>query len=353
MFRRLFTFILCFALILTAVPVLSAEGADAPVVFLDGKKLEFEVDPKIIDGSTLVPLRKIFESLGATVNWEQETKTVTANKKKTEIIYSVGNDYYTKDGKASTIPVAGQVIDGSTLVPLRFVGEALGATVGWEGASRTITISSAEKKQITVNRVVDGDTFEVTWDGKTEKIRLIGIDTPETVHPSKPVQEGGKEASNFSKEQLTGKTVFVELDVEERDRYGRLLGYVYMEDGSFYNAALAGEGYAKLATYPPNVRWVEMFKYLQTDAREAKRGLWADVQPEPTSTSFPAQSATPTAAQTPTPTQAASPTPMPSDNVTYKNCTEVKEAGKAPLYKGDPGYSTKLDRDGDGIACEK
>lgn len=341
MFKKLFPLILCLALVLTAVPVLSAAGNSAPAVFLDGKQLVFEVDPQIIDGSTLVPLRKIFESLGAKVEWEQESKTVTAIKGTSVIVYTVGHDYYTKDGKAATIPVAGQVVDGSTLVPLRFVGEALGATVGWEGSSRTITISSTTKKQVTVNRVVDGDTFEVTWDDKTEKIRLIGIDTPETVHPNKPVQEGGKEASNFSKEQLTGKTVYVELDVEDRDKYGRLLGYVYMEDGSFYNAALAGEGFAKIATYPPNVRWVELFKYLQTNARDAKRGVWADIE----------QSAAPT--PTSTPAQEVSPRPEPSSNVTYSNCTEVKAAGKAPLYKGDPGYSNSLDRDGDGVACEK
>lgn len=220
------------------------------------------------------------------------------------------------------------------------MGEALGATVGWEGASRTITISSNSKKKVTVDRVVDGDTLEVTWDGKTEKIRLIGIDTTETVHPTKPVQEGGKEASNFTKEQLTGKTVYVELDVQERDQYGRLLAYVYMEDGSFYNAALAGEGFAKLATYPPNVRWVDLFKYLQTNARDAKRGVWEDIE----------QPAVPTPTDTPV---EVSPRPESPDNVTYSNCDAVKAAGKSPLYKGNPGYSSKLDQDGDGVACEK
>jgi micrococcal nuclease len=92
-----------------------------------------------------------------------------------------------------------------------------------------------------------------------------------------------------------------------------------------------------MATYPPNVRWVELFKYLQSQARDAKRGLWADTRQsaDPIPTSPPAQKVSPT----PTPSTA------PAGNVTYNNCTEVKAAGKAPLYKTDPGYSNKLDRD--------
>lgn len=340
MIKRLLTIILSLMLLLAAIPVLYASDS-APAVFLDGNRLEFEVEPRIVDGSTLVPLRKIFESLGAKVDWAQETETVTATKVDTVITYKIGDTHYTKDGKTALIPVAGRVIDGSTLVPLRFVGEALGATVGWEGNSSTITISSAVKKKIAIDRVVDGDTVEVSWDGKTEKIRLIGVDTPESVHPDAAQNnELGKTASEYSKKQLEGRTVLVEVDVEERDKYGRILGYAYFEDGTFYNGKLVADGYAKVATYPPNVRWVELFKHLQTDARESIRGFWAaeELTPIPTPTSKPAQ---------PTPT----PTSIP-DNVSYKSCAEVKAAGKAPLYKGDPGYSTKLDRDGDGIACE-
>jgi endonuclease YncB( thermonuclease family) len=245
-----------------------------PTVFLDGKKLEFDVPPTIIDGSTLVPLRKIFESLGATVGWDDSTQTVTAVKKTTTIQYTVGHDFYYQNNEVKTIPVAGQIVNGSTLVPLRFVGEALGTTVGWEGNTRTITISSAVKKEITVKSVTDGDTITATIDGKEEKIRFIGVDTPETVHPTKAVQQYGLEASNFTKTQLTDKKVILEFDTSERDQYGRILGYIYLEDGTFFNAKLVAEGYAKVATFPPNVRWVELFKTLQTDADNSDRGLW-------------------------------------------------------------------------------
>lgn len=82
---------------------------------------------------------------------------------------------------------------------------------------------------------------------------MIGVDTPETVHPEKPVKEYGKEASDFTKEQLTDKEVWVEYDVEQRDKYGRLLGYVYLiETVEMYDAKLVAEGFAQVATFPPN-----------------------------------------------------------------------------------------------------
>lgn len=124
-----------------------------------------------------------------------------------------------------------------------------------------------------VERVVDGDTIQVLYKGKKESVRLIGVDTPETVHPSKPVQPYGPEASAFTKEHLTGKDVGLEFDVEQRDKYGRLLAYVWLGNEMF-NRTLVREGYAQMATFPPNVRHVDEFKALQQEAREAHRGLW-------------------------------------------------------------------------------
>ena len=136
---------------------------------------------------------------------------------------------------------------------------------------------------VNVVRVVDGDTIEVImYEGQKEKVRLIGVDTPETKHPTKGVQPYGVEASNFTKEQLEGKDVWLEFDVQERDRYQRLLAYVWTEElhrgkirERMFNARLLLEGYAQLATFPPNVRYVENFRTYQTEAREASRGLWA------------------------------------------------------------------------------
>ena len=126
-----------------------------------------------------------------------------------------------------------------------------------------------------VVRVVDGDTFVINYNGTSEKVRLIGIDTPESVHPNKEKNtEFGNEVSDFSKQMLTDKQVQIEFDVEERDQYGRLLAYAYL-DGQMYNKILLEKGYAKLATYPPNVKYVEEFTEIQKQARKAKVGLWA------------------------------------------------------------------------------
>lgn len=128
-----------------------------------------------------------------------------------------------------------------------------------------------------VIRVVDGDTLIVEIDNKEERVRLIGVDTPESVHPdaSKNV-EAGKIASEFTKSKLEGEYVELEFDVQERDKYGRLLAYVW-HDGEMFNKVLLREGYAQVATFPPNVKYVEEFTQLEREAREAKRGLWADI----------------------------------------------------------------------------
>jgi micrococcal nuclease len=126
-----------------------------------------------------------------------------------------------------------------------------------------------------VIRVVDGDTIQVEFEGQPEKVRYIGVDTPETVHPSKPVQYCGKEASAFNKELVEGKQVGLVFDVEKRDKYGRLLAYVYIDD-LFINAELIKRGLAVVSTYPPNVAHVDEYTALQTQARENGLGVWAD-----------------------------------------------------------------------------
>jgi len=122
-------------------------------------------------------------------------------------------------------------------------------------------------------RVVDGDTLVVDIDGKQEKVRLIGVDTPETVHPSKPVEYFGKEASAFTKKLAAGKRVRLEYDQQRRDKYGRLLAYVYLEDGAFLNAELIKQGYGFAYTRFP-FRYMEEFRHYERDARGSHRGLW-------------------------------------------------------------------------------
>jgi endonuclease YncB( thermonuclease family) len=126
-----------------------------------------------------------------------------------------------------------------------------------------------------VERVVDGDTFIAGVKGRRERIRVIGVDTPESVDPNRPDEPYGEEASNFAKHYLDGATVRLAGDVEPRDRYGRMLAYVWLEDGTFWNALLAAEGYAQQLTIPPNVTYADLFRRLVGEAREHDRGLWA------------------------------------------------------------------------------
>lgn len=131
-----------------------------------------------------------------------------------------------------------------------------------------------------VVRVVDGDTIVVDFNDKDEKVRLIGIDTPESVHPdANKNTEEGITASDFTKNLLSDKSVSLEFDVSERDRYGRLLAYVYLE-GEMVNKTLLKEGYAQVATYPPNVAYVDDFTELQRIARENAVGFWGIVPEE-------------------------------------------------------------------------
>jgi micrococcal nuclease len=125
-------------------------------------------------------------------------------------------------------------------------------------------------------RVVDGDTIRVALPGGEEPVRYIGVDTPESVKPGTPVQCFAKRASAFNARLVEGERVRLVRDVEERDRYGRRLAYVYRDgDGLFVNAELVKRGYATVLTIPPNVAHAGEFKLLAARARLSGRGLWS------------------------------------------------------------------------------
>jgi micrococcal nuclease len=126
----------------------------------------------------------------------------------------------------------------------------------------------------TVARVVDGDTIEISPAIEDKNnVRLIGVDTPETKDPRRGVQPYGEEATSFTASKLKGEAVTLDFDVEKTDRYGRLLAYVYLGEEMF-NEMLLKEGYAQVATFPPNVKYTDRFLQAQREAREAGRGLW-------------------------------------------------------------------------------
>ncbi|GEM_PF-2617874 len=143
----------------------------------------------------------------------------------------------------------------------------------WENSTNTNIKGDQDFQgfeQVVVKRVVDGDTIVLT---DNRRLRYIGIDTPETVHPQKPVECFGKEAKEFNRQLVENKTVYLETDVSETDRYGRLLRYVWV-DGEMVNEKLVREGYAYVSTFPPDVKHQELFVQAQQEARESNKGLW-------------------------------------------------------------------------------
>lgn len=131
------------------------------------------------------------------------------------------------------------------------------------------------KYDATVLRVIDGDTFEAKINDDVERVRLILVDTPETVHPKKKVEPYGVEASNYTKRRLKNKDVRLELDKEARDKYGRLLAYVYVDNREVsFNEELLINGYARIAVYPPNTRYLKEYEESEKKAKKERIGLW-------------------------------------------------------------------------------
>lgn len=197
--------------------------------------------------------------------------------------------------------------------------------------------------RVTVTRVIDGDTIEVSLRGRTVDIRLIGVDTPETVHPSEPVECFGPEASSFTNTRLSGERVRLEFDVERTDRYGRTLAYVWLGD-KLFNRMLVRQGFAQVSTYPPNVKYVERFTAAQRAARDSDAGLWGATCPsEEEQTAKPAPLSGGGKNCDPNYTGACIP-PYPPD----LDCTEISATNFNSVGSDPHGF----DGDGDGIACE-
>lgn len=141
----------------------------------------------------------------------------------------------------------------------------------------TSVLGDKNYQEANVIKVVDGDTIHVLLDNKDQTIRLIGVDTPETVDPRKKVQCFGKEASEFTKGKLSGKKVFLQNDVTQTniDKYNRLLRYVVLPDGTNFNKLLIQEGYAHEYTYDVPYQYQAEFKGAQKEAQEKNLGLWS------------------------------------------------------------------------------
>jgi len=212
------------------------------------------------------------------------------------------------------------------------------------------TTKIATAKFYSVIKVVDGDTIAIQMDGQSQTIRLIGIDTPETVHPSKPVECFGVEASNKAKNVLAGVKVGIEKDSTQGtyDKYNRLLAYVILEDGTNFNKLMIEEGYAYEYTYNSSYKYQNEFKLAQKQAQTNKLGLWADgvCKKEDVNKPVTIQQTQPTNQNTGDYTCSAD----------VYNCSDFSTHDEAQnVYELCGGVNNdihKLDRDNDGLSCE-
>jgi micrococcal nuclease len=231
--------------------------------------------------------------------------------------------------------------------------------------SNTPTATPIPLVEAHVERVIDGDTLEVVLDGRAVRLRLIGVDAPETNGPPTCF---GPEATSKAEELVgrAGGRVLLEKDISETDRYGRLLRYVWLErpDGRLMlNEEIVKEGFAQVSTYPPDVRYQQQFLAAEREAREGKRGLWGACGGFgvllPTPTNPPVPTTGPPAPQSSQPTASANPAPggLPYDpNGPDRDCPDFatqEEAQQFFLAAGGPDSDPhRLDGDHDGIACE-
>ena len=134
---------------------------------------------------------------------------------------------------------------------------------------------STDSATATVLKVIDGDTIVLKLQNQTETVRLLGVDTPETVHPTKDVECFGPEASTFTRTMLKeGAVVKLARDVEPRDRFQRLLAYLYLADGTFFNQLLIDQGFARNLSIEPNTTFASQFASHESTARDRRVGLW-------------------------------------------------------------------------------
>jgi len=243
---------------------------------------------------SLILILVSFTSINAETIEEKEnvpvnkTWTITFNTSISQD--SIYNIYVVKDGSTSKVeqsiklasnnvvklsaPTGGYEPGQTYTLHIEGIQSSSGVEMN-EETTLDFTTQESNKKTATVSRVVDGDTIEVEMDGKTEDVRLLLVDTPETKHPSKPVQPYGPEASEFAKDTLSGKEVTLEFDGSKRDKYDRLLAYVWV-DGENFNKMLLEEGLARLAyVYEPPYTHYDAFVKAQTKAVNESNNIWS------------------------------------------------------------------------------
>lgn len=284
---------ICIFLLLLLVPVSASVGA--PRIFVNNYFVDSDAAPVIENGRTLVPVRIISEKLGYNVNWDAATKTVEITGDAKTIKLTIGSSTYLDDGTEMPLDVGAKIVNSRTMVPIRLVSEAFSQKVIWDNENRVVAVGEGYQDQasstctfeaVKVTRVIDGDTIEIDRGKGIEKVRFILVDSPETKHPKKQVEYYGKEASEFTTKWLEGRRIYLEKDVRETDKYGRLLRYIWLvkpatdtptneEIGSYmFNSYLVRDGYAVVAQFPPDIKYVEVLKTFEAYAIQNNLGLY-------------------------------------------------------------------------------
>lgn len=204
-----------------------------------------------------------------------------------------------------------------------------------------LTPALAQGTPIEIISVTDGDTLEIKINNKTEKLRLIGIDAPENKQ-----EPFGQQAKNQLLQFISNGDNTLELDIQERDQYGRILGYLYNND-QLVNLKMLESGWATVLTIPPNIKHVQDFLTAQKTAQAKQIGIWDSTNPLKCMPQDFRQGECITEKY-----DGLKQNPNNDETLYFNNCNAARRAGKAPILKGQAGYRPALDGDNDGIACE-
>lgn len=263
-------------------------------LWIDGNYVTGDVAPQIVNDRTVVPLRMISESLGLTPVWSEPEQSVTIEAQNISVVFKINDMNYVLNGETKQMDVAPQIISDRTFVPLRVIAEVFGKNVDWDQKNETAIVGEGyvppaateiSFEKATVKNVVDGDTIVVDIDGAEKKVRFVGIDAPEMSTPK------GNTSKKFTEDAILNKTVYLEKDVSEVDKYDRLLRYIWLISPNgieinentvrenMLNGKMVASGMAASKTYSPDTKYQNILDKLQTDAINNKLGMWA---PAPT-----------------------------------------------------------------------
>ncbi|MCY8928822.1 endonuclease YokF [Bacillus subtilis] len=231
-----------------------------------------------------------------------------------------------------------------------------------------------ELVDVTLDRAVDGDTIKVSYNGNIDTVRYLLVDTPETKKPDSCVQPYGEDASKRNKELVSSGKLQLEFDKgDHRDKYGRLLAYVYV-DGKSVQETLLKEGLARVAyVYEPNTKYIDQFKKDEQEAKSEKLSIWSKngyvtdrgfngCVKEKTTAVKKATTSKPATSQPTTPkvsndssatTENEASSESTGETETFKNCTELRKKYPNGVPSSHPAYQSKMDRDHDNYACER